>query len=116
MNMPPHIRVGPWTLDVYRTTLVDSNNDGEIDIVKGDLCLQPGMKPAHELAVLFHELTHALVVPLKDLFTDGMEEAVADAVGAGFAEMLLRNPELVTYITEVIDAVEASEDEEECDN
>jgi len=112
MDMPPHIQVGPWTLDVYRTTLIDTNNDGEIDVVKGDLCLQPNMKPAHELAVLLHELSHAVVIPLKDLFTEGMEEAVADTIGAGFAEILIRNPALITYITEVAEATRASEDEE----
>ena len=96
--LPPHASIGPHIYDVFRKKDVGEDRDAEIDYEKLNITIENNLPPTADMVCLFHELTHAWVLPIKEILGEGLEEAVCDLVGLGISELFLRNPGFIQYL------------------
>lgn len=72
---------------------------GVTDNEKYTICMDNGLHPDKEAAVLLHELTHQVLYLYGVQMPDDLEETVADAIGQGFFAHLRENADFWNYIT-----------------
>ena len=97
MNPPKRVRIGPHTFRVHVDVdgvMVDAVGTSDTDSLT--IALRGGMPHTTMADTLLHEITHAVLRPLK--LDPDLEERVCMQIGSQLLDVLRSNPKLVEYV------------------
>ena len=97
MKPPRQVRIGPHTFRVHVDTngvMVDEVGTSDADSLM--IALRGGSPHTAMADTLLHEITHAVLRPLK--LEHELEERVCMQIGSQLLDVLRSNPKLVEYL------------------